>query len=84
MRIDFQPTIARLRELADEVDACKNVFDLHGATCECCGSFRYELFPQKMVFDRVEGAAHRLREIAKTLDRRQYEEAFNPDKGEGQ
>jgi hypothetical protein len=82
MRIDFKPTIYRLRELADEVDACKSVFDLRGANCECCGSFRYELFPQKVVYDRVEGASHRLREIAKTLERRQFEEVFNPDKKE--
>lgn len=77
-RIDFAPTVTRLRELAEEVDALKSVFDLEGATCTSCGSFRYELFPQKMVFDRVVGAAERLRQIAETLDRRQNDNDFNP------
>lgn len=48
-------------------------FDNSGTACECCSAFRYKNFPQKMMRDRIVGAAERLIEIAGTLRRRQQD-----------
>ena len=83
MKRDFLPTAARLRELALEVDKCKDVFDLSHEDCEACDRRHYLQWRQKQVYDRVLGAAQRLVELANLLERRNDDPEFNPETPDG-
>lgn len=73
---DFFAAADKLERLAVEVETTTDIFDLSGMRCSECDNFHYLFWPQKQVYDRVVGAALRLREIAGTLRRRSDDPAF--------